>query len=459
MKKILLLLLILLFPASAKAEVYTNPKSEQIPVRTQVGGLCWADTLCDHIALNQTQPFSSFVSELDIVYAIWKNYYPEYSFNEMINNGVSDTNVIYEFVKNNPQILKKEYMNITDYDKVTTLSAITPKYELVNNIVYSVDYEVQDINLHYVTPTPSAIKSAIKEYGSVLTSIYIYEGGKYFTAKDGYTTYYFNHPVVNPNHAITIVGFDDDYPKENFSKTPSKNGAWLVKGTWGTNYVNNITSDTLCNGYYWISYDEKEIYTQEPVFFTLSLTQTKIADITNPSNLITKQYPLLTSVSKIDESLPWDITENSDTNTPTDTPTDTSVSPQPDDTQGEITDIPTDTSVSPQPDDSQGEITDTPDTNEEDVSTPSKTQKIKIKVVKKSKYIRFSLNKRKKVIIIFQKNNKTKRFNFKKKLKIKRKYLKYKFRIKIGTKVKKYKTLKKFFGNRKKLFLVLTYTN
>ena len=44
------------------------------------------------------------------------------------------------------------------------------------------------------------------------------------------------NPTVQANHAVTIIGWDDNYPKENFisEHMPPENGAWLVKNSWGS---------------------------------------------------------------------------------------------------------------------------------------------------------------------------------------------------------------------------------
>ncbi len=55
------------------------------------------------------------------------------------------------------------------------------------------------------------------------------------------------------NHGVLIAGWDDNYPKENFSEgcRPENDGAWLVRNSWGTDWDDD--------GYFWISYEDKTI--------------------------------------------------------------------------------------------------------------------------------------------------------------------------------------------------------
>ncbi|MCM1506824.1 MAG: lectin like domain-containing protein [Ruminococcus flavefaciens] len=53
------------------------------------------------------------------------------------------------------------------------------------------------------------------------------------------------------NHAVTIAGWDDDFPADNFSIQPEHDGAWLVKNSWGYGSGED--------GYIWISYEDKSL--------------------------------------------------------------------------------------------------------------------------------------------------------------------------------------------------------
>ena len=74
-----------------------------------------------------------------------------------------------------------------------------------------------------------ALKNAIMEYGAVSTC---FRYSSLFEGKDG--AYYCTN-TQSVNHAVTVVGWDDDYPVIKFleGKRPSSKGAWLVKNSWG----------------------------------------------------------------------------------------------------------------------------------------------------------------------------------------------------------------------------------
>ena len=76
-----------------------------------------------------------------------------------------------------------------------------------------------------------AIKEMIYRYGAVQSSIYMDMGGTKVTSEyyDPENTSYYYNGEDEVNHDILIIGWDDDYPAENFTKTPSKNGAFCVR--------------------------------------------------------------------------------------------------------------------------------------------------------------------------------------------------------------------------------------
>lgn len=85
-----------------------------------------------------------------------------------------------------------------------------------------------------------AIKKAIMEYGAVATSIYW--SSSYVSGKNVYCA----DSSTGANHAVTIVGWDDNYLKNNFISTPPGDGAWIIKNSWG-----NSSGD---KGFYYVSY-------------------------------------------------------------------------------------------------------------------------------------------------------------------------------------------------------------
>ncbi len=79
---------------------------------------------------------------------------------------------------------------------------------------------------------------------------------------DNATTYYLPEEGYPPEggHAVTLVGWNDTFPKENFAITPPGDGAFILKNSWGTGSGKN--------GYFYISYYDRSLDTGEPVVFT-----------------------------------------------------------------------------------------------------------------------------------------------------------------------------------------------
>jgi C1A family cysteine protease len=107
----------------------------------------------------------------------------------------------------------------------------------------------------------SSLKSAIMKWGAVdvtmSADVLGYTKLPYWNASTG--AYYYNGDKVckdskgfaeecGIDHAVTLVGWDDNYAVSNFnaSMPPPGKGAFLVKNSWGAKWGNS--------GYFWVSY-------------------------------------------------------------------------------------------------------------------------------------------------------------------------------------------------------------
>ncbi|MGN1111873.1 MAG: C1 family peptidase [Acutalibacteraceae bacterium] len=92
-------------------------------------------------------------------------------------------------------------------------------------------------------------KKAIMENGGVVASFAL--SFDYFNA-DTNSSFcgkaLSNNALASSAHSALVVGWDDNYPKENFKSDyqPQSNGAWLIKNSWGDLYR-----------YIWVSYEDK----------------------------------------------------------------------------------------------------------------------------------------------------------------------------------------------------------
>ncbi len=126
---------------------------------------------------------------------------------------------------------------------------------------YSVDYGVTGIKYVNRQTPRETIKSYIMDYGAVIANFNADTVRYMNSSSDGFYCPDASIPTRELyGHAISIVGWNDDYPKESFSssysqETPESNGAWLIKNSWGT-FVN------ANGGYFWISYEDAWLFHQ-----------------------------------------------------------------------------------------------------------------------------------------------------------------------------------------------------
>ncbi len=142
-----------------------------------------------------------------------------------------------------PVIETKLPWSTTTSSKSNTLNQANDYY--INEIDY-IASESCDAN------TILAIKKNLTEYGAM--GAVIYAETPTYVSNDKLAYYY---DGTNPiNHAITVVGWDDDYSASNFKKTPKGNGAWLTKDTY-PNLFGGTTE--VPAGYHYVSYYDTNI--------------------------------------------------------------------------------------------------------------------------------------------------------------------------------------------------------
>ena len=125
---------------------------------------------------------------------------------------------------------------------------------------------------------------------------------------------------VAANHAVTIIGWDDNYPKENFlaDHQPPADGAWLVKNSWGSGEAEFPNSGNehwgievpkvdengnpvldedgnpvmVGSGYFWLSYYDKSLRSPESFYFGTVDTEEHIYqhDLLSASDIYTQVF-------------------------------------------------------------------------------------------------------------------------------------------------------------------------
>lgn len=122
------------------------------------------------------------------------------------------------------------------------------------------DYHLRDAVSIFYDPTSDEavlakqrdiLKNAVHQGHAAALGYYdcddFYSGASYYFPENPQDTEY-----SGEYHAVSIIGWDDNYAAENFTETPPMDGAWLVKNSWGTEWGEY--------GCFWLSYADQSIY-------------------------------------------------------------------------------------------------------------------------------------------------------------------------------------------------------
>lgn len=87
------------------------------------------------------------------------------------------------------------------------------------------------------TTSKEDVKKAVMDYGAVSISYWSDQSSDWSTQYyNSLTAAYYCPEGRTTNHAVNIVGWDDDYSSDNFATKPEGNGAWIVRNSWGSEY-------------------------------------------------------------------------------------------------------------------------------------------------------------------------------------------------------------------------------
>lgn len=269
-------------------------------------GLCWdfasLKSIESYLQLNKLGTYN--FSELAIDYITSDKMYGTREIHQggsfgivvessLFNNGIIETkdmpndNYEYDYEKEEYDKfidLAKRNIYVTDYVVFPTIIKDEGKYLASGE-------EIDDSKI-------DEIKTLIKNHIMTNGSLYMVHNGDLFM---GHDSFYCENDCGPSNHALSIIGWDDDYPKDKLVKLkydydtmvvseekehPKNNGAWIIANSWSTE-----------KKFYYVSYEDGKIYSEiAGVKSTNFDTSLNLSKITNPKlrNYLKNKY--ITSV-------------------------------------------------------------------------------------------------------------------------------------------------------------------
>ena len=277
-------------------ESYFNLREEldnKIVVKKQIINSCWAYSYTTAMETTMARKYNKFNLEYSPMHLEYKTkeifsrdvgyggncdialaysasgygpvYESDFPFSEVYKNE--------SFVSN----VESEKINIPARARVTDATIFASIYkEYKNGTVIYKDSSASEGYTEYSENEVKAIryliKKHIKENGGVSATFY-QESDSYIDKDGNYISSYYNNETnaycctetAAQNHGVTIIGWDDNFKKENFvsNHQPIHDGAYIVVNSWGTDFADD--------GFFYVSYDDTVI--EQVVYGVASIEQ------------------------------------------------------------------------------------------------------------------------------------------------------------------------------------------
>lgn len=235
-------------------------------------GTCWAHSA---IALTEMAMGGNPIdySELQLAYFSYHPVKDPLGGLDGDSNGVPDEDFAsYGGATEYAAVVLANWVGATEESLVPYTDIVTSRYSKdVNKVkAYNLDDEyafgkdVAHVQGYYkVDPKTDrdAAKQLIKKYGGLGVSYHAvtagtYNGYSYSQIYNDSTKAYYLPVVSKTNHAVTAVGWDDNFKKENFGVEPEGDGAWLIRNSWQDGKTVSHRSEYT---YFWLSYYDKSL--------------------------------------------------------------------------------------------------------------------------------------------------------------------------------------------------------
>lgn len=197
------------------------------------------------------------LSELQLAYYVYNSALDPLGGTEGDQSKYYDGSTSYSYL-NRGGTYEYAVRRLSQWSGAVNESDVPYNTTTINNVLenglsdeYAYSKDVAHLENAYVMSlknNPDDVKRAIMSNGAVGIQYYHSDNYLLWNSDKQLWTYY-DPNITGGGHNVMIVGWDDDFSKDNFvGDKPTNNGAWLIRNSWG-----------FQQSYFWMSYENNSL--------------------------------------------------------------------------------------------------------------------------------------------------------------------------------------------------------